>query len=127
MKFIFKTETVGFGSPVTTLEVEVDQLEDVLHYFGDFLRGAGYSFDGHVDIVPYDEYHDCQEEYKEQSTTGSWPFPNQVKQAVEPVDCDLPFANYGGERCPNCGLTRQHMGQSECFDVRCGLGLNRKT
>lgn len=115
MKFTFKSETAGFGSPSTTLEVEVDQLEDVLHYFADFLRGSGYHFDGHIDIVDYNET-----EYQSETTGGGdWPFADNSKEEA------LPFANYGGEKCAVCGLTRQQMGQEPCFDVRCGLGLNR--
>lgn len=117
MKFTFKSETVGFGSPTSTLEFEADQLEDVLHYFADFLRGAGYSFDGYLDVVEYEP------EYQSE-TGGSWPF-SQSEQTDELSDGDLPFANYGGEKCAVCGLTRQMMGQSPCHDVRCGLGLNR--
>lgn len=44
---------------------------------------------------------------------------------VIPPEQELPFANYGGEKCAVCGLTRQEMGQEPCYDVRCGLGLNR--
>lgn len=55
MKFTFKSEFVGFGSPQTTMEFEVDQLEDVLVYFEQFLKGCGYELgNGHLDIV-YDE------------------------------------------------------------------------
>ena len=65
MKFTFKSKQHGFGSPETTVEFEVDQLEDVVYYFEDFLRGCGYRFDGKLDFV-YDNdnettYEDDQE------------------------------------------------------------------
>lgn len=107
MKFTFNSEFVGFGSPKTQVQFEADQLEDILMYFRDFLKGAGYEIDGVIDVIPNDEYYgqSTQEEY-------------EYKE-------ELPFANFGGEKCSICGMTREKMGQSPCFDVRCGLGLNR--
>jgi hypothetical protein len=55
MIFKFESRFVGFGSPKNTMEFEVDQLQDVLAYFEQFLKGAGYVFDGTLDIVPPDE------------------------------------------------------------------------
>lgn len=55
MKFTFKSKFVGFGSPETTMEFEVDQIEDIIVYFEQFLKGCGYELgNGHLDIV-YDE------------------------------------------------------------------------
>jgi hypothetical protein len=50
MKFTFTSEFQGFGSPKNTMEFEVDQLDDVLAYFEQFLKGSGYHFDGNVII-----------------------------------------------------------------------------
>jgi hypothetical protein len=61
MKFKFESQFIGFGSPKNTMEFEVDQLQDVLEYFEQFLRGAGYVFDGQIDIIPYDEYYGVSE------------------------------------------------------------------
>lgn len=105
MKFTFTSEFTGFGSPKTSMQFEADSIEDVLMYFTDFLRGAGYHFDGQVDIIPTDDF--------------------QVSIEESDLEKELPFANYGGEKCSVCGLTRQAMGQAPCHDVRCGLGLNR--
>ena len=55
MKFTFKSKFQGFGSPETTMEFEADSLNDVITYFEQFLRGAGYHFDGVLDIVPPDD------------------------------------------------------------------------
>jgi hypothetical protein len=35
-----------------TLEFDAEQLPDVIGNFELFLRGAGFAFDGHVDITP---------------------------------------------------------------------------
>lgn len=67
MKFTFTSEFQGFGSPKNTMEFEVDQLEDVLMYFQQFLKGAGYQFDGDVIIDqetwPIDEFNRQVEEH----------------------------------------------------------------
>lgn len=120
MKFIFKSKFQGFGSPETTMEFEADDLNDVLMYFTDFLRGAGYTFDGVVDIVSLETHSEFDEE--QQTQNGVWPF-NKDEHEYEKEE--LPFPNYGGERCLVCGITRQEMGQNICYDARCGLGLNR--
>jgi hypothetical protein len=57
MKFKFESSFVGFGSPKTTMEFEVDQLDDVLGYFKNFLSGCGYEIDGELEIVPVKEYY----------------------------------------------------------------------
>ena len=55
MIFTFKSKFIGFGSPEVTMEFEVDQIEDVLMYFQQFLEGSGYLIDGDIDIVKHDE------------------------------------------------------------------------
>lgn len=37
-----------------TLNVEVDELEDVLYHFELFLQGCGYEIEGQLKVVPYD-------------------------------------------------------------------------
>jgi hypothetical protein len=54
MIFNFSSKTVGFGSPETSMEVEVDQIEDVLHYFTRFLKGCGYHIDGEIKVSKYE-------------------------------------------------------------------------
>lgn len=41
-------------------------------------------------------------------------------------DVDYPFPNFGGERCEDCGFTREQMGQGICAYSECGLRLNKK-
>ena len=63
MKFVFKSKFQGFGSPENTMEFEVDSLDDVLMYFEQFLRGAGYSFDGQLEFVSHDDYSNYDEDF----------------------------------------------------------------
>lgn len=55
MKFKFESQFIGFGSPKTTMEFDVDQLEDVLMYFKQFLEGSGYDIDGDIDVVNWEK------------------------------------------------------------------------
>lgn len=55
MKFKFESQFIGFGSPKTTMEFDVDQLEDVLMYFKQFLKGSGYDIDGDIDVVNWEK------------------------------------------------------------------------
>jgi len=54
MIFNFNSKSVGFGSPETSMEVEVDQIEDVLHHFTRFLKGCGYEIDGIIKVTKYE-------------------------------------------------------------------------
>lgn len=62
-KYTFKQEYAGFtgfatSAPPSTITMEVNgelSLPQVLERFEEFLRGAGFYFDGHLDIVNDDE------------------------------------------------------------------------
>ncbi len=62
-KYTFKQEYAGFtgysaSAPPSTITMEVNgelSLPQVLERFEEFLRGAGFFFDGHLDIVNDDE------------------------------------------------------------------------
>lgn len=64
MKFTFKSKEQGFGSPEFAMEFEVDQIDDVLFYFEQFLRGAGYNPEGKLEFVS--DQHDEVDNYKYQ-------------------------------------------------------------
>lgn len=62
-KYTFKQEYSGFkvhdiGHPPTTVSMEIEgdlSLPQILERFEDFLRGAGFRFDGYLDFVQDDE------------------------------------------------------------------------
>jgi hypothetical protein len=54
------------------------------------------------------------------SAGAVWPFP-----LTRPTEGEVPFPNWGGEKCGKCGMTREQMGQNVCWEATgCGLGLN---
>ena len=57
-KFTFISQyDKALGSPKSTMEFEAVSLDDVLGYFEDFLRGAGYHFDGQLMFYKEEEEH----------------------------------------------------------------------
>ena len=81
-KFTFTSEFQGFGSPKNTLEFDCDQLEDVLMYFEQFLKGAGYHFDGNLTFINHEE-------------------DDYIPEGVYPQDFDIPEPTCSSEKC--CG------------------------
>ena len=60
MTFTHKNETVEWSqSPNEQVSITTDaeELPKVLEAFERFLRGAGYYFDGHIEIVEDEEVH----------------------------------------------------------------------
>jgi hypothetical protein len=56
-KFTFISQyDKALGSPKSTMEFEAVSLDDVLGYFEDFLRGAGYQIDGQLMIYKEEEH-----------------------------------------------------------------------
>ena len=47
-----------------TTEFRADTLETMLENFEMFLRGAGFQFDGVIDIVPMEDGNDCEEDLR---------------------------------------------------------------
>jgi hypothetical protein len=55
-KFTFISQyDKALGSPKSTMEFEAVSIDDVLGYFEDFLRGAGYQIDGQLMIYKEEE------------------------------------------------------------------------
>ena len=56
-KFTFISQyDKAIGSPKSTIEFEAVSLDDVLRFFEDFLRGAGYEIDGQLMIYKEEEH-----------------------------------------------------------------------
>lgn len=63
-KYTFKQEYTGFSGlsesvPPSTITMEINgdvSLTQVLERFEEFLRGAGFHFDGHLDFITEEEF-----------------------------------------------------------------------
>lgn len=122
------------GSKIT-LEVQEVALMNVIEAFERFLKGAGFMFDGYLDIVNEDEYpKETYEEDGDEETTiddtysGMWPFPKSVELYDSQDVMPMPGTLGGAEiilpnKCKRCGLTKEQLGTNTCYDENCGLKL----
>ena len=122
-----------------THEVTQESLMSVLESFEQFLRGVGFYFDGHLDIVEdehLDRPEDPQTEVDEWTQTlrndSEWPFPpaSPEPEMYEAKDIMEMPGTIGGAKvilsdakCPRCGLTQEQLGTHTCYDESCGLKL----
>lgn len=59
--YITFTSTTGQPTETITLTINTTSLPEVVGAFERFLRGAGYHFDGNIEIVQDIEVTDCNE------------------------------------------------------------------
>jgi hypothetical protein len=120
-----------------THEVTQESLMSVLESFEQFLRGVGFYFDGHLDIVEDEQFTEEEplEEHEWTQTLRSdseWPFPPTTSQPepemYEAKDVMQMPGTIGGAtvvlpdtKCLRCGLTREQLGVNKCYDTNCGL------
>jgi hypothetical protein len=134
MKFTFTSEFIGFGSPKNTMEFEADQIGDVIVYFEQFLRGAGYHFDGYLDIVPHDEnltdedgvptmpeYPFMDEALVNEDSTVSPEWQATVNSLMNPPKFRASDEDVSGGSCPQCGISKIEMRGHKCWDKKCPL------
>ena len=154
-KYTFKQEYTDEYDQVYEVKhtFYADTHTEIAERFNEFLRGAGFHFNPNesYQLVPdeteegwldsceaqsawdnADEWEETFEEETEEPTTQEymsgldhsagavWPFP-----LSRPTEGEVPFPNWGGEKCGKCGMTRAEMGQNVCWEATgCGLGLN---
>jgi hypothetical protein len=125
-----------------THEVTQESLMSVLESFEQFLRGVGFYFDGHLDVVEeeiFTEDEPQEEEEHEWTQTlrndNEWPFPSATPLTPEPEMyeakdvMEMPGTIGGAKvilsdtKCPRCGLTQEQLGSNICYDENCGLKI----
>lgn len=104
----------------TSVEIPQDSsLMTVVEAFEQFLKGAGYVFDGYVDIVDSTESNDDQtEKHFTTSMDNSIPQTMPMPGTMGSPKIIFPQEN---KTCSVCGLTREQLGIYNCYDPRCGL------
>mgnify|MGYP003348766151 CR=1 FL=1 len=128
MLFRSHNDPLGDG-PVVTFETERLHIDDVLFDFTDFLRGAGFVFDGDVQIVndfAIDEKNtgcgggcsDCQCDevnFDRQAEESRVRWSHTVNSMMNP-----PKFRANGH-CEVCGLPESVMKGHKCFDDNCPI------
>jgi len=101
-----------------TVEFDKETLTEVIDQFQDFLRGCGYYFDGHLEIVTDEEAEVDDEAYFWLTDThdGARAFDNMASSLMNPPEQQTTCSN-----CPVCKLDAEVMSRHKCFDPKCGL------
>jgi hypothetical protein len=129
-KFTLICDHGEFGTPLkNTTEFEVDFLPEVLENFELFLRGAGFVFDGKVEINdessdvsigPYDGDYgvDYNIDFGADNMAESYDAFEQV------VNNHIDYlASKQKDICSTCGLSSAVMQGQKCYDQSCPKGL----
>ena len=103
MKYIFKQiDNISGHCAETTVEFSASFLPNILEHFEMFLRGSGFHFSGTLDFVPDEEFYGETPNYD--------PSTKEYQEYKSP-----------NELCGRCGLTKNQLGDSICYDEHCGL------
>lgn len=97
-KFTFVYQNIDlYSSEVTskiTTETNADTLNEVLEEFECFLKGAGYVFDGRIDLVKEEDDYDFDDEDDDDNSDGIWDDENEP--AASPASVTWPFPTEKG-------------------------------
>ena len=100
-------------SSTHTLEFRADSLTAMLEQYEMFLRGAGFYFDGNLDIVDDSQWSEMSEEEVEQDNSRErW--AATVHSLMNP-----PSFRANGSVCETCGLNKEMMQRHNCYDDNC--------
>lgn len=99
-------------------EFRADDLNTVLENFEMFLRGAGFYFEGHLDIVNEEEWTENIEDDETEKSKQRW--AATVHSLMNP-----PKFRAGG--CEVCGLDKTMMKSHNCYDDNCPVHAPKST
>ncbi len=106
--FVCQEESMPFVHSIQskrTVEFNAETLGDIVNEFEMFLRGAGFHFEGHLDIVNEDDYIQPEE-----TQTSSWEWT--VNSLMNPP-------KFRANGCEVCGLDKSMMKSHNCYDDNC--------
>ena len=100
----------GIASKHTT-EFRADDLTTMLENFEMFLRGAGFHFNGRLDIVEEEEFSEITEEDDD--------FSQSSKEWSAIVNSMMNPPTFRANKCEVCGLDKTMMKSNKCYDDNC--------
>ena len=125
--FICQEESMPFAHSIQTkrtVEFNAETLDSILNEFEMFLRGAGFHFNGQLDIVNVDEWNedsDGIEEFKtpqfqfdEEETKKRW--DATIQSMMNP-----PKFRASEEKCSVCNIAKSQMKGHRCWDTKCPI------
>lgn len=108
-----------------TTQFRADDLTTMLENFESFLRGAGFHFDGALDIVPIDEGDSFEEESTEQSDNSSRVVSWMVDDLLKNIKTEA-IENTDPEKCSLCNLPKNVMEIHACWDPKCPVQESKR-
>ena len=113
-KYTFICEHIEAGDGLKNItEFRTDYLPDVLDNLELFLRGAGFYFDGKLEIINEQDYPLPEE--NDELDIGSGAFAQVVQSHMD-------FLDSKQSHCTVCGLSKDVMQGQKCFDPICPKG-----
>ena len=113
--FICEEDSIPFVSSTETkrtVEFRADGLNDILQEFECFLRGAGFHFDGQLDIVNDEWTENTEEDESVNESQQRW-------QATVHSLMNPPKFRANATGCEVCGLNKEMMRMHNCYDDNC--------
>jgi hypothetical protein len=107
-----------------TVEFNAETLDDILNEFEMFLRGAGFHFNGQLDIVNVDEWNEDSDGIEEFETPQFQFDEEEIKKRWDATIQSMmnpPKFRASEEKCSVCNIAKSQMKGHRCWDTKCPI------
>jgi hypothetical protein len=107
-----------------TVEFNAETLDDILNEFEMFLRGAGFHFNGQLDIVNVDEWNEDSDGIEEFKTPQFQFDEEEIKKRWDATIQSMmnpPKFRASEEKCSVCNIAKSQMKGHRCWDTKCPI------
>jgi hypothetical protein len=125
--FICQEESMPFAHSIQskrTVEFNAETLDSILNEFEMFLRGAGFHFNGQLDIVNVDEWNEDSDGIEEFKTPQFQFDEEEIKKRWDATIQSMmnpPKFRASEEKCSVCNIAKSQMKGHRCWDTKCPI------
>jgi hypothetical protein len=125
--FVCQEESMPFVDSIQskrTVEFNAETLDDILNEFEMFLRGAGFHFNGQLDIVNVDEWNEDNDGIEEYETPQFQFDEEEIKKRWDATIQSMmnpPKFRASEEKCSVCNIAKSQMKGHRCWDTKCPI------
>jgi len=125
--FICQEESMPFVHSIQskkTVEFNAETLNDIMNEFEMFLRGAGFHFNGQLDIVNVDEWNEDNDGIEEYETPQFQFDEEEIKKRWDATIQSMmnpPKFRASEEKCSVCNIAKSQMKGHRCWDTKCPI------
>jgi hypothetical protein len=125
--FICQEESMPFAHSIQTkrtVEFNSETLDSILNEFEMFLRGAGFHFNGQLDIVNVDEWNEDSDGIEEFKTPQFQFDEEEIKKRWDATIQSMmnpPKFRASEEKCSVCNIAKSQMKGHRCWDTKCPI------